>query len=104
MNKNQLLGLKKVNIYIVHGSGSRPKPSKHKLPGAAIEYPQLWLVKHVHIKPLYSHSYPDDQFIPICLLVFPSAFKEVFGPVPDLRKAREMHRAGGLWGSTWQQA
>jgi hypothetical protein len=104
MNKNQLLGLKKVNIYIVHGSGSRPKPSKHKLPGAAIEYPQLWLVKHVHIKPLYPHSYPDDQFIPICLLVFPSAFKEVFGPVPDLRKAREMHRAGGLWGSTWQQA
>ena len=30
--------------------------------------------------------------------------QEVIGSVPDLRQAREMHRAGGLWGSTWQQA
>lgn len=35
--------------------------------------------------------------------VLPRQHPEVFGPVPDLRKAREMHRAGGLWGSTWQQ-
>eukprot|EP00434_Breviolum_minutum_P022222 symbB.v1.2.019614.t1/scaffold1614.1/size109413/1 len=35
--------------------------------------------------------------------ILPRQHPEVFGPVPDLREARNMHKEGGLWGSTWYQ-
>ncbi|CAE8602808.1 unnamed protein product, partial [Polarella glacialis] len=35
--------------------------------------------------------------------VIPRQHPEVFGPPPDLRKARQMHIDGGLWGSVWMQ-